>query len=204
MNKQELIESWNQEGLKINPRVLDAFRKIKREDFVPQEVKNFTYVDTALKIGYEQTISQPKTVVLMLGWLELQQGNKVLEIGTGSGYNTALISELIKSNGMLYTTEIIPHLYEQAKERLRNYPNIEVLNIDGTKFSKGKLDRIVFTAGLNQMPSAEYLNNNLNNGGIFLAPIGPEETKNMIKIVKRKDRLEPTKLGIFNFVPVTH
>ena len=200
MNKQELIDYLREEGIKEN--ILNAIKKIKRENFIPKEFQNVSYENIPLPIGYKATISQPYTIAYMLQELELKQGQLVLEIGTGSGYNAALISELI-GGGYLYTTEIIPKLAESSKNNLKNFKNIEVIQSDGSKGLKGKkFDRIIQTA------ASEELQKNfikqLKNNGIYLAPIGPKYGQKLIKVVKKDNKLKEYFLGDFIFVPLTH
>mgnify|MGYP001569171374 FL=1 len=106
--KQRLIEHWTSLGIIKDKKVIEAFKKIPREGFMNPEHKEEAYGDYALSIGEGQTISQPTTVMIMTEALELKEGHKVLEIGTGSGYQAAIISKIIGSKGKLISTEIIP------------------------------------------------------------------------------------------------
>ena len=105
--KQDLIEYWINNNIITDKRLIEAFKKIEREEFVLKEYKDDAYSDIALPILKGQTISQPTTVMIMLQALELKKTDKVLEVGSGSGYNAALLSKLVKK---VYTTEIIPEL----------------------------------------------------------------------------------------------
>ena len=105
MNKQALINSLKQKG--FSRRILNAFEKVKRENFIPDKLKKYAYEDTALPIGEAQTISQPYTIAMMLSMLELKKGQKVLELGSGCGYVLALISEIVGDKGRVYGIERI-------------------------------------------------------------------------------------------------
>ena len=116
MNKSSLIKQWTKLKIITDKNVLNAFKKVKREDFVVKEYLKEAYEDVPLPILQLQTISQPTTVVIMLQALEVSKGMNVLEIGAGSGYNAALLSVLVGKSGKVYTTEIIPELADFAQE----------------------------------------------------------------------------------------
>ena len=108
MNKQELLKRLKAFG--FSKQILDAFSKVKREDFVFEKLEKETYEDTPLPIGHGQTISQPYTIAVMLSEIELKKGQKVLEVGSGSGYVLALISEIVREKGKVFGIEIISEL----------------------------------------------------------------------------------------------
>lgn len=203
MNKQKLIDQWTKLRMVTNKRVLDAFKKVKREDFVVKELIKEAYEDVPLPILQHQTISQPTTVVIMLQALEVRPGMKVLEIGAGSGYNAALLSILVGPKGKVYTTEIIPDLAKFAKDNLKKFKNTEVHQSDGSfglpKF--GKFDRIICTAAAKTIPKP--LINQLKENGIIVIPVGPRYGQKMVKGIKHKGKLETISLGDFMFVPLT-
>ena len=114
------------ERLGLTESELSAFKEIKREDFVPENVKDKAYDDIPLPLMRGKTISQPTTVMLMTHALELKSGDKVFEVGTGSGYQTAIIAKIIGPKGKVFTTEIIPELISFAKQNLSN-ANLEIL-----------------------------------------------------------------------------
>ncbi|MBS3146289.1 protein-L-isoaspartate(D-aspartate) O-methyltransferase [Candidatus Woesearchaeota archaeon] len=198
MRKEDLIKIWEEANILENKKIIDAFRQIKREDFVLPEYRDVAYDDTALPILDNQTISQPSTVVQMLDYLELTEGQKVLEIGAGSGYNASLIATIIKP-GKLFTIELSKILFNYAKERLTNFDNIQIFNKDGStglkKFSP--YDRIIVTAACPEIPIV--LIDQLNNNGILLAPVG-RYTQDMIKVKKLGNKLVKMSLGKFVFV----
>ena len=203
MDKKEvLIRGWKKEKLIIDSKILEVFQGIKREDFLSDELKDKAYEDCPLPIGHDQTISQPKTVMIMTQALELNPGDKVLEIGTGSGYHSAIISELIKPRGKLSTLEIIPELIELAKGNLKSYKNIHILKSDGSRGFKenSPYDKIIQTAASPKISRA--LVNQLKEEGIFVGPIGPLYNQEMLRVKKLKNKLETKNLGKFIFVPL--
>jgi len=201
MSKEFLIKYWQKSKIITDSRLITAFKKIPREDFLPQELKQEAYNDNPLQIGYNQTISQPTTIFIMLQALELKKTDNVLEVGTGSGYNAALISYIIKQ-GKLYTTEIIPELAESAKNKLEKYSNIEVIKTDGSKGHKevAPFDKIIITAACPKIPN--LLIKQLKLNGILVAPIGPLYNQAMLKIINRQNKLEIKNFGNFIFVPM--
>lgn len=197
--KERLIKYWLKLG--IDKKVISAFKKVPREEFVLKKYKKETYEDIALPIKAGQTISQPTTVIFMLNALELKKGMKVLEVGAGSGYNAALISCIVK-NGFVYTTEIIKELVRFARDNLKKYKNVKVLNVDGSKgYSKEKpYDRIIITAGCPEIP--KVLVEQLKENGIIVAPVGDVHVQKLIKCRKVKGKLVCEDLGDFRFVPL--
>lgn len=202
--KLQLIEKWEYEGVVSDKRVLDAFKKVRREQFVLDEYKDQTYLDEPLPIPAGQTISQPTTVVLMLDALDVKQGQKVLEIGAGSGYNAALLGVLVGKNGKVITTEIVPELVGFAKNNLKKagIANVKVVHSDGSigYAKEAPYDRIICTAAAPRIPKA--LEAQLKEGGILLIPVGPMYAQRMIKARKVKGKLETEDLGDFIFVPL--
>ena len=150
-------------------RVLEAMSKVPRHEFVPEDHLAEAYEDYPLPIGEGQTISQPYTVAFMTELLDVQPGDKVLEIGTGSGYQAAILAEL---GADVYTVERIKSLYEQAKQRLErlSYTNVKVFHRDGTEGlpEYAPFDRIIVTA---TGPLLQTLIDQLKPGGIMVAPI---------------------------------
>ncbi|MEK6934526.1 MAG: protein-L-isoaspartate(D-aspartate) O-methyltransferase [Nanoarchaeota archaeon] len=200
MQKQTLIKHWKQQNL-ITDRYLEAFKKVKRENFVLKNYKRDAYEDIPLPIGFNATISQPSTVMIMTQALEPEINSKILEIGTGSGYQAALLSEL-SPKGKIFTTEIIKELAEFAKSNLKNYKNIEVLNLDGSKGYKKEApyDRIIITAAIPKIEN--FILEQLKDPGILLAPVGDKISQEMIKITKKDFQIKKENLGYFIFVPL--
>lgn len=202
MDKDELVSQWVKLKIITDTSVLDAFRKVRREDFVLKRLVEDAYEDVPLPILKEQTISQPTTVVIMLQALEVKPGMKVLEIGAGSGYNAALLSVLAGKAGRVYTVEIVPELAEFARKNLKKFRNVEVYGRDGSKGLPefGPFDRIICTAAAPKIPKS--LLDQLKEGGIIVIPVGPEYGQKVIKGVKQNGRLETVSLGDFMFVPL--
>lgn len=182
----------------------DALRKYKREFFVPENLKYLAYKDFPISIGYNQTISQPSTVVIMTEALEVKKGEKVLEIGTGSGWQAAILSYLVCEKGFVYTIEIIHELVEFAKNNLKKLKikNVEVFEGDGSLGLKEKapFDKIIVTAACPDIPKP--LLEQLKIGGIMVIPVGNLYLQDMLVIKKSKDKIEKKSIGSFMFVPL--
>lgn len=202
-SKNKLIAELRLEGIK-DGKVLDAFSKIPRHLFVPKEMLNESYLNTALPIGHGQTISQPYTIAVMLEALELKQGDKVLEVGTGSGYNAALISYIISKKGKLFTTEIVPELAEESNKKFSSLglKNVKVVICDGSLgYDKEKLyDKIIVTAACREIPPR--LLTQLKDNGILVAPVGRAYEQEMLRVKKVGKKLDIKNLGSFIFVPL--
>jgi len=181
-------------------RVLKAFLSVPRHLFVPTSMRNQAYEDHPLPIGAGQTISQPYIVALMTEALQLEERDSVLEVGTGSGYQTAILCELA---GRVYTIERHPELASRAEHTLRHlgYENFEVRCGDGTMgwIEKAPFDAIIVTAGSPAVP--EPLLNQLKPGGRMVIPVGSVVSQSLLKIVKdRQGRIDRMDLGGCVFV----
>lgn len=202
--KEELIKNWISSSTIKDKKVIEAFRKIPREEFVEEARKEESYGDYPLPIGEGQTISQPTTVAIMTQALELQEGHKVLEVGAGSGYQAALISEIIGQKGKIISTEIVPELAELAKKNVKklNLKNIEILHHDGSKgYAKdAPYDRIIVAAASPKIPRP--LANQLKEGGIIIIPVGNMLEQVMVKGRKKSGKIVEEQLGDFIFVPL--
>jgi protein-L-isoaspartate(D-aspartate) O-methyltransferase len=197
MKKQELIEDLKERGVSEN--ILQAFKNTKRELFISKELQTLAYEDTPLPIGNKQTISQPYTIAFMLSLLDVKDKQKILEIGSGSGYVLALLNHL-NPNGKIYGIERIQEIAEKSKKTLSslNYKNIQIFNKDGSKGleEKAPLDRILVSAAYNRMP--KELTKQLKINGILVTPV-----KNSIyKITKRKIKNKVEEYYGFAFVPI--
>lgn len=187
-----------------NPDVLRAMRTVPRHRFVPPDYRAMAYADHPLPIGYGQTISQPYIVAWMTELLDLQPGEKVLEIGTGSGYQAAVLAEL---GGIdVYSIEIVPELAEQAAERLLDlgYSDVHVKQGDGyygwEEFAP--FDAIIVTAAPDHVP--QPLVQQLKEGGRLVIPIGPPGGyQTLWQFVKEGGELMAYNLGGVSFVPFT-
>ena len=187
-----------------NVEVLQAMRTVPRHRFVPPDYLDQAYEDHPLPIGYGQTISQPYIVAWMTEELELQPGDKVLEIGTGSGYQAAVLAEL--ENVEVFSIEIIPELAEQAADRLRalGYTGIYLKQGDGYYgwAEHAPFDAIVVTAAPDHVPHP--LVEQLAEGGRLVIPIGPPGGyQSLWKFVRQGENLKAYNLGGVAFVPFT-
>jgi protein-L-isoaspartate(D-aspartate) O-methyltransferase len=184
--------------------VLEAMRKVPRHLFVPKEYRDRAYRDDTLHIGNQQTISQPYIVGFMTEALRLKPDHIVLEIGTGSGYQAAVLGELAKQ---VYTIEIVPQLGNHAKNILSNldYKNVEVKVGDGYKgwAEHAPFDAIIVTAAPDHIP--QPLIDQLKPGGRLVIPVGPErQTQKLLVIEKKSDEtLKRSELMLVRFVPFT-
>ena len=203
--KSGLADYWVKAGIVRERRLIDAFYAVPRENFVPEESVRLSYGDYPLPIGYGQTISQPSTVMIMTQALDVLPGNKVLEVGAGSGYQAALLAKLVEPGGRVITTEIIPELAEYARSNLEKIliKNVEVVPLDGSGgfMAYAPYDRIIVTAACPKIP-AELIEQ-LKEGGIIVAPVGrPLFGQDMIRGEKVKGELKTKNLGGFVFVPL--
>ncbi len=202
MQKSYLLQRWREQSIIEDEKILKAFSEIKREDFIPKEYQSQAYEDSPLPLGHGATISQPTTIMLMLQALEIKPGNKILEIGTGSGYNAALLSQLAGKKGKIITIEYVKELADSAIKKLKDFKNVKVLYADG-KYGYKSLapyDRIIITAACQDIP--ESLMQQLKPNGIMVIPIGPFHNQEVFKITKLKDELKRESLGSFVFVPM--
>jgi protein-L-isoaspartate(D-aspartate) O-methyltransferase len=184
-----------------NDRVLAAFAAVPREEFVSERHRDLSYADAPLEIGEKQTISQPYTVAFMTQLLDPQPEDIILEIGTGSGYQAAILSKLAKK---VYTIERFRELGRKAEEVLRRlgYKNVKVLIGDGSKglSEYAPFDGIIITAAAPELP--QPLLDQLKIGGRLVAPVGSDLVQEMIKVVKTKAGLEEERHPGFRFVPL--
>ena len=184
-----------------DPRVLDAMRRVPREQFVPASLEHKAYDDCALPIGWEQTISQPYTVAFMCQEARLRGGDTVLEVGTGSGYGAAVLAQLA---AQVHTVERIEPLYQTAAQQLATigYDNIRVHLADGSLglVREAPFDAILCTAGAEELPTAYQ--DQLADGGRLVIPIGPNSHQQMFRFTRHGDQWHADRLGSFGFVPL--
>ena len=182
-----------------DPAVLRAMRKIPRHRFVPSALEDQAYEDMPLPIGQKQTISQPYTVAAMTEALALTGKERVLEIGTGSGYQTALLAELAE---WIYSIERIPDLAKTARSVLDElgYANVAVRVGDGTRGwkSEAPFNCIIVTAGAPQVP--DPLLQQLTEGGRLVIPVGDPYTQTMTRVSRRGSEFITENLGAYRFV----
>jgi len=203
--KERLLFLLKKQGMNFSKKVIKAFKAIPRENFVMENYKNRAYEDSPLPILLGQTISQPSTVLKFLDALDVKLGNKVLEIGAGSGYNAALLSKLVGKKGFIYSTEIAEPLAEFARNNLKKtkIKNVEILRIDGSQglIEKEPFDRIILTAACSKIP--DILIDQLKVGGILAAPVGPVYAQNLVRLKKTAKRISEKILGQYQFVPMS-
>jgi protein-L-isoaspartate(D-aspartate) O-methyltransferase len=198
-----VVKTIEKRGVK-DPDVLRAMRTVKRHQFVPDEYQDSAYADRPLPIGYGQTISQPYIVAWMTELLELEPGAKVLEIGTGSGYQAAVLAELPEVE--VYTIEIVPELAEQVRERLvrLGYGEVQAKQDDGYYGwpEHAPFDAIIVTAAPDHLP--QPLVEQLVDGGRLVIPIGPPGSyQTLWKFVKAGEDVQAYNIGGVAFVPFT-
>ncbi|MDE2218310.1 MAG: protein-L-isoaspartate O-methyltransferase [Patescibacteria group bacterium] len=172
-NNEILISRLKEKGLLHLKELEDAFRTIDRADFVPEDYRVESYEDYPLPIGFGQTISQPTTVAFMLELLDLKNGDKTLDVGSGSGWTTALVAEMIKPRGKVWGLEIIPELVELGRKNLAKFklPNAEIFQA-GEKLGfpdRAPYDKILVSAEAEELP--KDLLEQLKIGGIIVIPI---------------------------------
>jgi len=205
---KELISQLIKEGYLKSPQIIDAFREIKRSDFVPEEMKIGRDKDFAdrynapLPIGFGQTISQPLTVAFMLELLQPEKGHNILEIGSGSGWQTAMLCQIIGSEGFVHAIEFIPELKEFGEDNVGKYKfdNVKFICGDGSKglADQAPFDRIIAAASAKEkIPQA--WKEQLKINGRLVAPAG-----NSIWLVIKKGpkKFEEKEYPGFAFVPL--
>lgn len=199
--RKKLVGKMINSGSLTSRNVIDAFLKVPREDFVVAEMKKYSYVDEPLPLVRGQTISQPSTVAIMTELLKPERGNKILEIGAGSGYQAAILSEIVGPEGKVITIEIVPELYDYARQRLEKYENVVIILGDGSLgYEKGApYDRIIVTAASPGIP--EPLKKQLKVGGRMVIPVGAN-VQEMIVVEKNDKGFQFFSAGDFFFVPL--
>jgi protein-L-isoaspartate(D-aspartate) O-methyltransferase len=211
----KLVQNLIKEGVLHSPRVIETMRKVSREKFLPENMRNYSAVDTPLPIGFGQTASAPHMVSIMNEALQLDTGVKVLEIGAGSGWHAATMAELIAPKtaprsewGHVYTVEIVQGLAEFARKNIMNGgygDRVTIIHADGSTGypEKAPYDRILVTAAAPDIPKP--LIEQLKPTGIMLIPVGNLSLfQNLIKITKGSDgKIKQENLGGVAFVPLT-
>ena len=188
----------------VAKEVIEAMNKIDRKIFVSEEYEESAYLEVPLPIGFGQTISAPHMVGIMCSALNLSHGDKVLEIGTGSGYNAAVISLLVGDDGHIYTIERIAELAEIARRRMEllRIKNVTVVVGDGKNglAEYSPFDKIVVTCYARKIP--EQLLSQLSDDGILLCPVGNELVQVLKRITKVHGKIHEENLMEVKFVPL--
>lgn len=203
--RRRLIGNLLSAGYIRSDPVKNAMLKVPRELFVTDDLVPEAYIDTPLPIGHGQTISAPHMVAIMLEELELSPGQRVLEVGAGSGYHAALCAELVKPGGKVYTIERIAELVRFAKRNISRagYADlVEVIEGDGSKglAEKAPFDRIFVACGAPDVP--EPLFEQLAEQGVMLVPVGGRYCQDLIKARKVRGKLVRESRGGCIFVPL--
>lgn len=197
--RNKLVKILRQKGIK-NEAVLEAFLRVPRHFFFDNALLTHAYEDKAFPIGEGQTISQPYTVAFQTEKLDIKPGDKVLEIGTGSGYQACILLEL---GAKLYTIEFNRKLFERTRNFL---PSLGYkpffIHGDGTKGlpAKAPFDKIIVTAGAPAIP--QELTQQLAEGGLLIIPVGNRDRQAMVRIQKKNGKLLKEKFDSFAFVPL--
>jgi protein-L-isoaspartate(D-aspartate) O-methyltransferase len=202
-SNQELVNYLKERGVLRTKEIINAFLKVDRKDFVKEEYKEQAYFDIPLPTLMGQTISQPYVVAFMLELLQPQKGQKILDIGFGSGWTTSLLAEIVGENGKVYGIEIVSEVFEFGKKNIEKYNFIqkgivEVFLVDGSKgFSeKAPFDRILVSAASKKIPEEMILQ--LKDGGILVIP----DFEGIWKVKKINGKIEKEYHYGFVFVPL--
>lgn len=207
INFKQLRENMIKEQLQArdirDPATLNAMRIVPRHEFVPTKMQAYAYADHPLSIGMGQTISQPYIVAYMTQVLELKNHHRVLEVGTGSGYQAAILGQIVDT---VYTIEIVEALAFTAKNRLTElgYDNINVKSGDGYLGwpEKGPFDAIIVTAGAEEVPKP--LLKQLKEGGRMIIPVGPHNgVRQLLLITNKSGKFKTKEVMAVRFVPLT-
>jgi len=203
LERKKLIDRLVDEGYLETPIVIDAMMKVSRENFLPEGMKDYAYVDSPQPIGQGQTISAPHMVAIMTEKLQLGVDDVVLEIGSGSGYQAAVLATIAKK-GFIYTIERIPNLVESARKNIAScgIKNVEVIPSDGTLgyALKAPYDRIIVTAAAPRIPKA--LVEQLKDPGLMLIPVGNRFIQDLIEVKKGNGKTTERNHGGCVFVPL--
>ena len=197
-----LITKLIKKGHLKSDNIIQTFFKVPRWEFLPEELKKYSISDEPIPIGYGQTMSAPHMVAIMLELLDIKEGENVLEIGTGSGWNTALMAELTGPEGSVTTIEYVKDLHEQAKKNLEEFFNVECIKGDGKIcYSKNApYDKIIVTCAAKEVPKA--LEDQLADGGLIVIPIGSVIMQELVKGTKKGKWIEKENCGLCKFVPM--
>lgn len=203
MNKKELIFFLTHNNILKTKSIIEAFEKIDRKDFILKKYTNEVYNDYPLDIGFNQTISQPSTVAFMLELLSPKRGDKILDVGSGSGWTTALLGYMVGSEGKVYGVEFIPDLVLLGRANFEKYDFKNTKIYQATKDlglkDKGPFDKILVSASARDVP--EELVNQLKVGGTMVIPI----QDSIFRIFKKsRKQIEKEKIPGFIFVPLIY
>jgi len=201
-DNKSLVDHLRRYGYVRSDKVYRAMLLVDRREFVPEDEREYAYADEPLPIGYGQTISAPHMVAIMLELLDVDEGMNVLEIGTGSGYNAAILSVLVGGDGRVVTVERIKQLYEKAKKILSKYKNIVCVLGDGSMGCEiyAPYDRIIVTCGAPNIPKP--LLEQLKEGGRMVIPVGGRYFQSLWVVDKKDGKIKKRYEGEVLFVPL--
>jgi len=202
-HKRQLIKHLKHEGILKNPKIIDAIKKIDRKDFVSKQSRGIAYSDFPIPIGYGQCVPQPHTIIFMIEHLYPESGDKILEVGSGTGWALAILGEIVGKDGLVYGVERIPELVDVGKNNILKY------NLDNTKiFQSGNTlglneyapyDKILVSATCKEAPME--LVNQLKIGGFMVLPI----KNTMCKVIKSSETdIRTERYEGVAFVPLIH
>lgn len=204
MGKNALLEELINEGYLKTPRIIEAFKKIDRADFVLRKTKKDAYLNIPLPIGYSQTISQPLTVAFMLELLKPKKGDKILDVGSGSGWQSALLGEIVGEKGKVFGVEIIPELVEFGNNNVAKYSfiskgTVKIISASGVigLRNESPFDRIIVGAMAETFP--EELLKQLKVGGRLVLPYRGSV---WLFVKKGEDEFKEHEYPGFAFVPL--
>ena len=197
MNRIELLLHLKQQG--FDTGIIQAFAKVRRERFVPARLKEVAYEDCALPLDFAgSTISQPSTIAFMLSLLDVQEGQRTLEIGSGCGYVLALLAELVGKTGKVYGIEIDKQLAHRSKKLLNAYANVSVTHGNGFRGlpRHAPFNRIIVSAAAREKPW--HLLGQLQEPGVLVAPV----CNTLVQLTKRDEKVDENNVPGFVFVPL--
>lgn len=198
---EELISN----GTVKNPVLIEAFKNVDREDFLPEEIKQMACADAALPLFKGQTISQPTTVAFMLELLEPERGQKILDIGSGSGWQTALLAHAVGERGKVFAIEVIPELKKYGEENVKKYgfTNVKFILADGKRglHKEAPFDRVIAACYAPSVPQ-DLLKQLSPKEGRLVMPVGESYMQNIALIIKNNSKLKEKYFPGFVFVPL--
>jgi len=203
MTHRELIDNLIEDGYLKTKRIIEAFKNIDRKNFVPESLEEEAYVNAPLPIGWGQTISQPATVAFMIELLQPEKGDNILDVGAGSGWQTALLGEIVGKKGKVFAMELVEKLAEFGKSNVEKYDfiktgRVEFIHGDAEKGlpEKAPFDRIIAAASAKMIPEA--WKKQLKVGGHLVAPVGSSV---LLLVKKSENEFEKLENPGFAFVP---
>ncbi len=200
-----LIKQLIDEGYLKTKRIIEAFRAVHREDFLPDDGKEYAHENRPIPIGYNQTISQPLTVAFMLELLQPLPGQRILDVGSGSGWQAALLALIVGKEGWVFGVERIPELKRTAERNIAKYKfhNVSIHTGDGTRgYRHGAPYDGIIVAAAAEIGIPDILLQQLNVGGRLVIPVGKYEQDMVVKKKTSKNEFTEERYPGFQFVPL--